>query len=233
VGYRPDDLAALDEWLARHDVAVDRVVCRVYAADPPWQVVQGVRGLLPLRRIGAVDLALDLPDTKAESHAAIVAELIFGAAALPGARVWLGPLLDLDRSMDEATGLLDRLSNPRPAFVAARTLNTLLFASPPADPYRAAEVSPGPVPGRVFALDGGRKRFWLVLPDNADASQFAALVLAHQPASTPSTAHRDGQRMVCYHLAEATSELVEAGAAAIAAALERAPGPTVLVAQSY
>ncbi|MGH2367482.1 MAG: metallophosphoesterase family protein, partial [Chloroflexota bacterium] len=51
VGYRPDELPALDEWLGRHDAAVDHVVCRVYADDPPWAVMQQVRTLGPLRHL--------------------------------------------------------------------------------------------------------------------------------------------------------------------------------------
>ncbi|MBI3974279.1 MAG: hypothetical protein HY332_23620 [Chloroflexi bacterium] len=167
VGYRPDELPALDEWLGRHDTAVDRVVCRVYAGDPPWQVMQALRAMFPLRHIGVVDLALDLPDAEAHTHAAIVAEAMFAAAALPRARLWLAPLVDLDRSMDVASGLLDRLSNPRPAFTAARTLNTILFASPPPEPYLPVDVPSDLATGRVLALAAAAKRLWLVLPRGA------------------------------------------------------------------
>ncbi|HET7770850.1 MAG TPA: hypothetical protein VFN74_18905, partial [Chloroflexota bacterium] len=96
VGYRPEELAALDAWLGRHETPVDRVVCRVYADDPPWELAGRLRelcgagGRAALRQIGAVDLALDLPDTDAAAHAGLVAEVVCAAAVLPGARVWLG-----------------------------------------------------------------------------------------------------------------------------------------------
>jgi hypothetical protein len=231
LGYRPAELAALDEWLGQHNTPVDRAICRVYADDPPWGIMQTLNALPPLRHIGAVDLALDLPDTDAEGQAGLVAELIFAAAALPGARLWLAPLLDLDRSMDEATGLLDRLSNPRPAFVAARTLNTILFAAPPAEPYRPMAPPTDLARERVLTLAAGSKRWWLVLPigagDDGDARRIASHVLAQRPTESAS----ERPTIACYHLAEATSELVEANAPEIAAAALRAPGPTVLITQ--
>ena len=57
-----------------------------------------------------------------------VAEALFAALLLPTAWLYLEPLVDLDRTMDIANGVLDRLCNPRPIFHALRCLNTLLYA---------------------------------------------------------------------------------------------------------
>jgi hypothetical protein len=216
-----EELTALDTWLGQHETPVDRAVCRVYADDPPWQLVTQLRELPALRHIGAVDLALDLSNTDTAAHAGLAAELICAAAGLPNSRVWLGPLVDLDRDMDEATGLLDRLSNPRPAQVAVRTLNTALFASPPDEPYRA-EPPFEDAAGRVLTLVSGASRWSLVLPDSEDNMPLVAHVLgAAHPAS-----------LMCLHLAEATSETVDATAVALRAALDRAPGPNMVIART-
>jgi hypothetical protein len=133
--------------------------------------------------------------------------------------------------MDEATGLLDRLSNPRPAFVAARTLNTILFAAPPAEPYQPVALPADLARARVLVLAAGEKHWWLVLPSGADedtdAERIAAYVLTQRPAESRS----ERPTIAGYHLAEATSEVVEANAPGIVAALERAPGPSVLITQ--
>jgi hypothetical protein len=225
VGYRPDELAALDAWLGRHETPVDRAVCRVYADDPPWQLVAAhlreLREPPALRHIGAVDLALDLPNTDTAAHAGLVAETLCAAAALPGARVWLGPLVDLDRDMDEVTGLLDRLSNPQPAQVVVRTLNSALFSSPPSEPYRAEPPFKCDA-GRVLALVSGGSRSSLVLP-NAAAQSGHELLVSHLRAAKHTGS------LTCLHLAEGTSEAVGANAAALTAALQRAPGPTLLI----
>jgi hypothetical protein len=91
------------------------------------------------------------------------AEAVFASAFLPNVRVFLDPLMDLDRTMDVAHGLLDRQCNPRPAFHAARCLNSILFARPETRiPMQASDV-PG---ARVIAARGASATSWLLLPEN-------------------------------------------------------------------
>ena len=134
---------------------------------------------------------------------------------MPGARLILGPLMDMDRSMDVSCGLLDRLSHPRPAFKATRTLTTVLFASA----YQPAEA-PGVTGGRSLALSAGSRHLWLLLPDSS------AVPLA---LITPLPNHRQIQRLTCYDLIDGTSEQVVENDG-LAAALGRAHGPALLVA---
>lgn len=218
VGYLPDELPALDRALAEHGAHVDRVVVRLSAKRSPWDEAAALRALPPLPNVGAIDLALDFPDQDEVAHASLAAEALFATAALPGAHLWLGPLLDMDRSMDVSHGLLDRLSNPRPAFHVVRLLNSILFATPPPDGYRVLETPTTPDlpvgPGvRTLALTAGDKRLWLCLPaahgDTSGASVGGTLDL---PASGPLT---------CYHLAEGTSERVDPTLAGITAAITR------------
>jgi predicted phosphodiesterase len=217
LGYLPEELAALDAWLRGHDCPVDRVVCRVSPADRPWGARRRIADLGRLDHIGAVDLALDLPGQREEHHPALAAEALFAAAAIPDGRVWLAPLMDLDRSFDPAHGLLDRLSNPRPVFIAARALNAALFATPEAGRY---DPAPGEASDRVLALETPGRRLWLFLSgaDGATAPDPRALGM------------REGQRLTCLHLVEGTSEPLPASAEALRRALGRTAGPALLVA---
>jgi len=229
IGYRPDELLELNAWLGRHSCRVERVVCRVYATDPAWRVMQQVRALLPLENVGAIDFVLDLPDQREETHALAIVEAMYAAAALPGSRLWLAPLIDLDRSFDTALGLLDRLSNPRPAFTAARILNTVLFAGCDSDSPETFEPQAALELGgeRVLALAGSGRRLWLCLPStdtNSDARDAAALT----PHALRVAA---GETLTCFHLVEGTSEHVPATAEAIQQARGRTAGPALFVAQ--
>ncbi|HEX2516944.1 MAG TPA: metallophosphoesterase, partial [Chloroflexota bacterium] len=99
-GLLVEELAGLDAWLGRHACRVDRVSCRVPEGGRAWDVAGALRELGPLANPGAIDLLLDLPFQDESAHAGAVAEALFAAAALPGTRLWLAPLIDLDRSMD-------------------------------------------------------------------------------------------------------------------------------------
>ncbi len=127
IGYHADELAALDTWLGEHGASVDRVLCRVDGGEPPFTAIAS-RSHPPLRQIGATDWAVEFGDNAPDPQTARAAAALAAIATIPGARLYLEPLVDLDRTMDAPPGLLDRLCNPRPVFHAVRTLNTLLFA---------------------------------------------------------------------------------------------------------
>jgi predicted phosphodiesterase len=227
-GFLVAELAGLDAWLGRHACRVDRVTCRLPEGVRAWDVVRDLRTLGPLANAGAVDLSLDLPFQDEPSHATAVAEALFAAAALPDARLWLSPLIDLDRSMDVALGLLDRLSNPRPAFDAARILNTVLFAHPRPvaevfDPAAGEEGHAGG--GRLLGLRGAGRRLWLYLPAGG-----AGPPAPPTPPATGAFETGAGERLVCFDLLAGTSETV-ADAAAVWPALARAAGPALVEAR--
>ena len=72
-------------------------------------------------------------------------------------------------------GLLDRLSNPRPAFHVTRVLNTVLFGEG-RRPGSYTPVNPGGLPGDtgIRAIADRRGEFWLV-PDQERARAAEAL----------------------------------------------------------
>jgi len=123
-----------------------------------WSTVEAFRDV-STGRIGTFDFYLDLPDEDDAAHANLTAEAIVAIATISRARLVLGPLVDLDRSMDAAHGLLDRLSNPRPAFQVARCLNTLLFHSDkPVEPTGITTIGDA----RLIELSQGHSRLLLL-----------------------------------------------------------------------
>ena len=75
-----------------------------------------------------MDWLLSLPHLDDEAHALLACRALFATAALPDGYLFVDPPQDLDRTMDACHGLLDTRCNPRPAFHALRSLNTLLHA---------------------------------------------------------------------------------------------------------
>ena len=148
-GYRRAELAPLlGRRLAERDQRIDRVLCRAGPSKSPWRRIAEVHPAGLPAQIGAVDWAVDLPAGE-PGHTARAVEAVFAAALAPGGRVFLEPLIDLDRTMDVSHGLLDRLCNPRPAFHAVRRANTVLFSAPSA---------PAEAPAAARAGDGQRRR---------------------------------------------------------------------------
>ena len=152
IGYHTHELAELHRRLAGIDVQLDRALIHIDETIGPWDALHRLGTVWPFTSVASFDFV-------APAHQ--VAEAVFASASYPGCRLFIDPYVDLDRTNDAVHGLLDRLSNPRPAFHCARTLNTILFAEP-------CELSPceSPLagPDRVFGLAGEERRFWLILP---------------------------------------------------------------------
>jgi hypothetical protein len=165
IGYRSAEPPLLDRHLGRHGVRVDRVLCRVDPTGSPWDHMLAGGLLLPLANIGAVDWLVELTGTDEAAQLNRVAEALLAAATLPATRVYLDPLVDLDRSMDVVHGLLDRLSNPRPAFHAIRCLNSVLFSAP--ESRRPASRS-GVAGDRLLGAVVEPMALWLFSPSLAD-----------------------------------------------------------------
>jgi hypothetical protein len=125
-GFTPGELSELDGRLAALEAHVERAVCRIGMDQSPWAYF-GELAELKLERIGALDVTLELT-TDDRENSRRCAEALMGCAALSGARLFLEPLADMDRTMDVRHGLVDAQSNPRPPFHAARCLNTVLFS---------------------------------------------------------------------------------------------------------
>ena len=159
-GFRPRELPLLDEMLTGRGVFLDRAVCMVDDSESVWSDIRSFA--TRLLSVGGLDFLVPL-GTDDERNALVVAEALFAAATMPGCRIYLDPLQDLDRVTKVVHGLLDRLSNPRPAFHVTRVLNTVLFG----EGRRPGSYSPlerGGLPdGTNVRLNADpRAEFWLV-----------------------------------------------------------------------
>jgi hypothetical protein len=168
-GYRATELAMLDALLDAHGLHIHHAVCHVDAADDSaWNAVLAFprEGL---RAVGGLDFMVSLGGED-EPDAEALAESILAASTLPGSRLFIDPLQELDRTASIMNGLLDRLSNPAPMFHVVRVLNSVLFGSPDGRPdYRAddliwqdAKVARGVV--------SERQEHWLVTPSSLHAA---------------------------------------------------------------
>ena len=126
IGYRPDELPELDRRLGEAATSVDAVLCRLDGDDGPWETARDLSAATSLSHIGRIDWLLTLPGEDDRRNGLLAAEALFAVTLTPGARLYLDPLIDLDRTMDVRHGLLDTLCNPRPIFHALRCLNPLL-----------------------------------------------------------------------------------------------------------
>ena len=163
VGYLASELAELDGALSQRGLRVHRAVCHLDETSPTlWDDVLAFG--VPLRSIEAVDLIISAR-AAGDAAAAALARALVAAATLPDCRLFIDPLQELDRTAEVMAGLLDRLSNPKPAFELVRTLNTVLFGvADTAGTYRAERLT---WQERTVAegLSGPRGEHWLVLPE--------------------------------------------------------------------
>ena len=159
--YRLEELEALDQRLSQQGTNVDRVLCRVDSETSPWETMTRQRDLPALSQIGAIDWTVEFGTVDERAQIVRAAEALFALACLPGSRLFLEPLRDLDRTMDVTHGLLDRLCNPRPVFNVVRCLNTILFS----EVGSWKPVGGSPVDGvRKLGLEGESATLWLLAP---------------------------------------------------------------------
>lgn len=126
IGYRVDEIPELDTLLLRHDVQVDSVLCRLDSSPAPLDTVGELKRQPHLDAVGRVDFLFEMPGQDDGENAVAAAEALFAAALVKGSKLFVGPFLDLDRTLDVGHGALDTLCNPRPVFHLLRTLNALL-----------------------------------------------------------------------------------------------------------
>jgi hypothetical protein len=129
IGYHFDELAPLNLRLKDSGIRLDRVLCRLDAGQSPAEVM---RRADPDRmtEIGACDWAIEFAEGDRALQTPRAAGAMVEVAAHAGSRLYLEPLIDMDRTMDAPPGILTRLCNPNPVFAALRTLNTVLFRNP-------------------------------------------------------------------------------------------------------
>ena len=126
-GYRVDELNDLNTHLQNADLHLNRVLCRIPPNESPWTFIQSLSEYT-CSNIGDIDLSLELDTQNDRINAHRISEAVFATATRPSSRLFVGPLVDFDRTMDVYHGLLDTRCNPRPTFHTFRSLNTLLFS---------------------------------------------------------------------------------------------------------
>ena len=180
LGFRVEELSALDELLAAKDLSLDSVVCRIDSEENPWATIQRFRELPALPHIHRVDWLLTLPGVDDDINTRLAAAALFAVALLPDARLYVDPTLDLDRTMDVGHGLLDARCNPRPVFHALRCLNTILHV------HRAvwAPEERQERGVRVLSLRSEEGRLELMLPEEPVEWPFSAKRLCHLTRAT-------------------------------------------------
>lgn len=200
IGYHLEELVDLDRHLGEHDVRVDRVLCRVDGGQSPWEAISLTHKLPALHQIRAIDWGVEFADSDPQGQIIRVVEALVAVATLRGSRLYLEPLMDLDRTMDAPLGLLDRLCNPRPVFHATRTLNTILNGEP--HQWKAREA-PEVIGAKAFALSSPQADLLLLLPQNKDAIVTIADVRPFSP---------DAHEIQAVRLVESTSRTVDCNA---------------------
>ena len=197
IGYRVDELGELDQHLSTMGMRLDRAVCLIDGSDHPWDQFSMFSNKMPLRQISHLDFIVQFSGFDEVSQADLAAEALFASVKIPGCRLYYDPLTDVDRSTDTFNGLLDRLSNPRPAFHAVRCLNTILYGSDTSDlPEEWEETK---FSGRILRLIGKKRCLELTLPN---------ATLTINPTRSDN-ANIDITKHVTVDLKTGTSELIQ------------------------
>lgn len=164
IGYLPPELDELDQALAIRGLRLHRAVC--YLDETSANLWDDVLAFgLPRRSIDALDFIVAARQA-APASAASLARTMMAAATLPNCRLFIDPLQELDRTAEVMSGLLDRLSNPKPAFDVVRNLNTVLFGlDDAASAYRPEELTwRGTRVAEGVSSSNGE--LWLALPEH-------------------------------------------------------------------
>jgi hypothetical protein len=122
-GFDPTTIGRLEERLAEAACAVDGVLCRV--GPDPWASITGTTSSSTTDRVGRIDWLLDRSAWPAGTGRRLLAVATLACVAT-GSRLFVEPLVELDRELDHAPGLLDRQCNRTPDYEMARILNAVL-----------------------------------------------------------------------------------------------------------
>ena len=128
LGYAPQEIPSLNQFLVGNGVVVDRVICKLNNDESLCNQIQEIAEIMPLNYISNVDFSLEFSATNDQTNANLAAEGLFSMAAMPGSRIYFEPFSDLDRTMDVTYGLLDTLCNPRLTSYALQSLNTIMYS---------------------------------------------------------------------------------------------------------
>ena len=199
MGYHLNELESLNAILQKADIHLQRVLCRVPPNESPWAYIQSLSER-EYANIDHIDVSLELDTQNDYTNARRIAEATFAIVRLPGARLFVDPLTDFDRTMDVTHGLLDPLCNPRASFHTLRCLNTLLnspvHATDFTDPREKIQDN-----NRILYLNNIHRRLALVLPSrdifDLDTLEFSLDIspvrIYHLCTGETETVSRDAQ----------------------------------------
>ena len=128
LGYTPQELPSLNQFLVVKGVAIDRIICKLNTDQSLCNQIQEIAEIVPLSQIANIDFNLEFSATNDQTNANLAAEGLFSMATIPGSRIYFEPFSDLDRTMDVTYGLLDTLCNPRAASCTLQSLNTIMYS---------------------------------------------------------------------------------------------------------
>ncbi len=199
MGYHHNELENLNAPLQNAAIHLQRVICRVPPDQSPWTYIQSLSER-KYSNIGHIDVSLELDAQNDNTNASRIAEATFAIVRLPGARLFVDPLTDFDRTMDVTHGLLDTLCNPRTPFHTLRCLNTLLN-SPVHDTTFTDPREKTQDNNRILYLNNTYRRLALVLPsrdifdlDTLDFSlDISPVRIYHLCTGETETVSRDAQ----------------------------------------
>ena len=161
MGFYLAELEGLNATLQNADIHLQRALTHVPPNESPWTYIQSLCEH-KYSNIDHIDISLELDAQNDCTNARRIAEATFAIVRLPGARLFVDPLIDLDRTMDVTHGLLDTLCNPRAPFHTLRCLNTLLNSPVHVTTFTDEQIQEN---NRILYLNNTQRRLALVLPD--------------------------------------------------------------------
>lgn len=196
IGYLVTELVEVDTYLKCQALTGVRAVCYLDPDRPPLETVQQIKALAALKQLVGLDLRLCLPGADEWQDAGYAAEALIASCTLENTRLFVEPLIDLDRTMDVGYGLVDTLCNPRLVFTVLRCLNTILSRYKDLGVLTLCQENKA---GRLLSCCATKHEICLVLPNRSDEIDIACLAWPLE------------QTIQCYALASGMSTVITVG----------------------
>lgn len=224
LAYTYDELLALDERLRAANIRIDRAVCMFDANDKALFTTPPTG-----QAIAAIDFVLTFSGKADGDNADALALALLMVAGNNGSRsrLFVEPLIDLDRTMDTANGLLDAYGNPRKPFNVLRTLNSILYGSPHLTlPFEKFDDTGASAHVSRARCSSGSKTTYVVLVRSSAFADPSMLSVVAEAALPDSLGEGD---VTVYNLSLGTSQPMRTAEARRALSRSPRPGPLLLV----
>ena len=84
LGYTPQEIPSLNQFLGVNDVVIDRVICKPDTDRSLYNQIQDITEVTPFSHISNVDFSLEFSETNDQINANLAAEGLFLIATMPG-----------------------------------------------------------------------------------------------------------------------------------------------------